>query len=84
VDFTDAAKNPMTESAAKALVLSQALTVGVPSAALFAAAAAWYRRFLNRANPNRPRQRPGGSSGRRPDGKVAKKNTQRPMLARRR
>jgi hypothetical protein len=83
-DFKDAAQNPMTEAAAKQLVLTQALTVGVPSAALFAAAAAWYRRFLNRANPNRSRPRPGGPTGRRPDGKVAKKNTQRPMLARRR
>jgi hypothetical protein len=83
-DFKDAAGNPMTQAAAKELVLSQALTVGVPSAALFAAAAAWYRRFLNRANPNRSRPRPGSSSGRRPDGKVAKKQQQRPMLARRR
>lgn len=52
LDFKDAAGNPMAEAAAKELVLNQALTVGVPSAALFAAAAAWYRRFLNRANPN--------------------------------
>lgn len=84
VDFRDAALNPMTEAAAKELVLSQALTVGVPSAALFAAAAAWYRRFLNRANPNRGRPRPGTTTGRRPDGKIAKKNERRPMLARRR
>ncbi|HUQ77784.1 MAG TPA: hypothetical protein VM427_02770 [Patescibacteria group bacterium] len=83
LDFKDAAGNPMAESAAKQLVLNQALTVGVPSAALFAAAAAWYRRFLNRANPNRSRPRPGTTS-RRPDGKVAKKNERRPMLARRR
>jgi drug/metabolite transporter (DMT)-like permease len=84
LDFKDAANNPMTEAAAKELVLNQALTVGVPSAALFAAAAAWYRRFLNRANPNRARQRPGSPTGRRPDGKIAKKKEQRPMLARRR
>jgi len=84
VDFKDAAGNPMAEAAAKELVLSQALTVGVPSAALFAAAAAWYRRFLNRANPNRSRPRPGTTTGRRPDGKIAKKQERRPMLARRR
>jgi hypothetical protein len=49
--------------------------------AFFAAAAAWYRRFLNRANPNRSRP---GQGGRRPDGKVARRPQQRPMLARRR
>jgi hypothetical protein len=32
-------------------------------AALFASAAAWYRRFLNMANPNRGAQRPARSSG---------------------
>ncbi len=83
-DFKDAAGNPMTEAAAKALVVNQALVVGVPSAALFAAAAAWYKRFLNRANPNRGKPRPGRPAGRRPDGRVAKKNQQRPILARRR
>lgn len=83
-DFKDAASNPMTEAAAKELVLGQALTVGVPSAALFAAMAAWYKRFLNRASPNRSRPRPGSTTGRRPDGKIAKKNERRPMLARRR
>ena len=50
--------------------------------AFFAAAAAWYRRFLNRASPNRPR--PNTPTSRRPDGKVARKPQQRPMLARRR
>jgi hypothetical protein len=60
----------------------QALTAGVVYGAFFAAAAAWYRRFLNRASPNRPRQNT--STSRRPDGKVAKKPQQRPMLARRR
>ena len=65
------------------VVLSQALVTGVPSGALFAAAAAWYKRFLNRANPNRG-ARPSGGGSRRPDGKVPKKNQQRPMLARRR
>jgi hypothetical protein len=72
----------MNPDQARALILGQALWVGVPSAAFFAAAAAWYRRFLNRANPNRGR--PTGPTTRRPDGKVAKRNQGRPLLARRR
>ena len=72
----------MNPDQARALILGQALWVGVPSAAFFAAAAAWYRRFLNRANPNRAR--PTGPTTRRPDGKVAKRNEGRPLLARRR
>jgi hypothetical protein len=59
-----------------------ALISGALGGALFAALAAWYRRFLSRANPNR--SRPSAPTGRRPDGKIPKKNTQRPMLARRR
>lgn len=81
-NFKDANNNPMTAAAAKELILSQALLLGVPSAALFAAAAAWYRRFLNRASPARQRRNP--PPGRRPDGRVAKKQERRPMLARRR
>ena len=81
-NFRDSSGAVLTEAAAKELVVNQALTVGVPSAALFAAAAAWYRRFLNRANP--ARQRPTASAARRPDGRQPKKNQQRPMLARRR
>jgi drug/metabolite transporter (DMT)-like permease len=65
-----------------ALIVNQALVVGVPSAALFAAAAAWYKRFLGRANPNRGR--PAQPTGRRPDGKQPKRNEPRPILARRR
>jgi drug/metabolite transporter (DMT)-like permease len=83
-EFRDANNAILGEAAAKQLVINQALTVGVPSAALFAAAAAWYRRFLNRANPNRGRARAQAAGGRRPDGKVPKKNQQRPALARRR
>ena len=74
---------PLTPEVAKALVLNQALFYGVPSAALFASMAAWYRRFLNLANPNR-RRRPPPATGRRPDGRQPRKNQQRPMLARRR
>lgn len=81
-NFTDASGGVLTEAAAKQLVVNQALTVGVPSAALFAAAAAWYKRFLNRANPNRSRA--AASAARRPDGRQPKKNEQRPILARRR
>ncbi|GAC1672883.1 MAG: hypothetical protein NVS9B8_15660 [Candidatus Limnocylindrales bacterium] len=83
--FRDTNGALLTQDAARQLVLSQALLTGVPSGALFAAAAAWYRRFLNRANPNRSRaSRPSGPPGRRSDGKVPKKPQQRPMLARRR
>lgn len=80
--FLDASGNPMTRAAAEALVLNQALLVGVPSSGLFAAAAAWYKRFLNRANPNRGR--PTATTSRRPDGKRPKRNEPRPILARRR
>ena len=79
--FLDSSGQPMTRAAAEALVLNQALVVGVPSSALFAAAAAWYKRFLNRANPNRNRP---AQSSRRPDGKTPKRNEPRPILARRR
>ncbi|HEX2755230.1 MAG TPA: hypothetical protein VHM48_07185 [Candidatus Limnocylindrales bacterium] len=80
--MTDANLAPLSESSAKSILLSEALFTGVPLAALVAAAGAWYRRFLNRANPNRAR--PSNPGGRRPDGKVPKKPQQRPMLARRR
>jgi hypothetical protein len=72
----------LTEAAAKSALLSEAIVTGIPLAAIVAAAGAWYRRFLNRANPNRTR--PSTPSSRRPDGKVPKKPQQRPMLARRR
>jgi hypothetical protein len=80
--FLDSTGASMTRAGAEALVLNQALVVGVPSAGLFAAAAAWYKRFLSRASPNR--QRPPAATSRRPDGKVPKRNEQRPILARRR
>jgi hypothetical protein len=80
--MTDITGQPLTESAAKAALLNEALVTGVPLAALVAAAGAWYRRFLNRANPNRAR--PSTPTSRRPDGKVPKKPQQCPMLARRR
>lgn len=79
---TSAAGEPISEANAKSLLLNEALVTGVPLAAFVAAAGAWYRRFLNRANPNR--NRPTTPTSRRPDGKIPKKNTQRPMLARRR
>ena len=79
--FLDSSGQPMGRAAAEALVLNQALVVGVPSAALFAAAAAWYKRFLGRANPNRGRP---AQTTRRPDGKTPKRNESRPILARRR
>lgn len=73
---------PISVPAMKTLLLNEALVTGVPLAAIVASAGAWYRRFLNRANPNR--RRPTTPTSRRPDGKVPKKPAQRPMLARRR
>ena len=82
--FTDPATGQtLSRDAAAALILNQALFIGVPSGAFFAAAAAWYRRFLNRASPNR-RAKQAAASGRRPDGKIPRKNQGRPALARRR
>jgi hypothetical protein len=43
--------------------------------AFFAAAAAWYRRFLNLTNPNRSRQ--AGAKGQRPDGKTRSSGAQK-------
>jgi hypothetical protein len=75
-------KVPLTHDQAARVLLEGAIYLGIPASALFAAAAAWYRRFLNRANPNRA-ARPTTTS-RRPDGKIPKRNEQRPILARRR
>ena len=80
--FVDANGQIVSVETYKTLLLNAALFTGLPLAILVASAGAWYRRFLNRANPNRPRQ--AAATSRRPDGKVPKKNTQRPMLARRR
>jgi hypothetical protein len=63
-------------------LMFEALTSGTIFSALFASAAAWYRRFLQRASPNRAR--PTTPTSRRPDGKIPRKQAQRPMLARRR
>ncbi len=63
-------------------VILGVLVQGALYGALFAAAAAWYRRFLASANPNRA-ARPSGP-GTRSDGRVAKRNQGRPLLARRR
>jgi hypothetical protein len=79
---TDASGAPLSEASAKSLLLNEALVTGVPLAAIVASAGAWYRRFLNRANPNR--NRPSTPTSRRPDGKIPRKQAQRPMLARRR
>ena len=63
-------------------LMFDALTGGMIYSGLFASAAAWYRRFLQRASPNRAR--PSTPTSRRPDGKIPRKQAQRPMLARRR
>jgi hypothetical protein len=82
VGAKDANGAPIDPNVIAAQVLNQALTIGVLSGAFFAAAAAWYRRFLRTANPNR--SQPSQSSGKRPDGKVPKPKQGRPLLARRR
>jgi hypothetical protein len=79
--FLDANGQPLTRATAETLILTQALFPGVPLSGFFAAAAAWYKRFLGRANPNRSRP---AQPGRRPDGKQPKRNEPRPILARRR
>ncbi len=48
-------------------IITQSLIMAVPLGALFAAAAAWYRRFLQLSNPNRGRKaeaKKGGKDGR--------------------
>jgi hypothetical protein len=62
-------------------ILLDAIVTGVPYSGLFAAAAAWYRRFLRAAGPRGQARPPGGK---RPDGRLAKRNDGRPLLARRR
>jgi hypothetical protein len=73
---------PLLVATQPADVILNLFITAMTAGALFAAAAAWYRRFLQRANPNRAR--PTTPTSRRPDGKVPKKPQQRPMLARRR
>ena len=64
-----------------ATVLAQSLLVGTVGGAIFAAAAAWYKRFLALANPNRG----GRSGGARPSDKQRRRGSEtRPILARRR
>lgn len=84
--FVDPVTNqPLPRDQAARVIIEGAIYLGIPASALFAAAAAWYRRFLNRANPNRAARggRP-ASTGGRPDGKIPKRNEPRPILARRR
>jgi hypothetical protein len=64
-------------------LIGAVLVQGLIYGSFFGAAAAWYRRFLMRSNPNRARPAQATSSH-RPDGKIARKPQQRPMLARRR
>lgn len=65
-------------------LIGAVLVQGAVYGSFFGAAAAWYRRFLNRANPNRMGARPESTTSHRPDGKIPRKPQQRPMLARRR
>lgn len=74
---------PLFADVSPSLLLA-VLVQGAVYGSFFAAAAAWYRRFLNRANPNRAASRPQQTTSHRPDGKIPRKQQQRPMLARRR
>ena len=66
-------------------LIAAVLVQGAVYGSFFGAAAAWYRRFLNRANPNRMgASRSESTTSHRPDGKIPRKPQQRPMLARRR
>ena len=73
VQPTGAAVTPVT-------VLAESLFVSTIGGAAFASAAAWYKRFLASASPNRNRPRPGP----RPGGQRRKSPDSRPLLARRR
>ncbi len=57
----------LTGGQSSTVFIAQAAVLAPVGAALFAAAAAWYRRFLNLANPNRgnPRPQQGRSSGKK-------------------
>jgi hypothetical protein len=50
-------------------IVVSAIALSPVGAALFASAAAWYRRFLNMANPNRGARRPARSAG-KPKGRA--------------
>jgi hypothetical protein len=77
---------PILDATAPAGLLGVALVQSALYSAVygsfFAAAAAWYRRFLKRASPSQAR--PASTTSRRPDGKIPRKQEPRPMLARRR
>jgi hypothetical protein len=55
----------------------QAAALAPMGAALFAAAAAWYRRFLDMANPNRGKPKPKPQQGRSSSGKKAASSSSR-------
>jgi hypothetical protein len=46
----------VTDDRTREAVLTQALLISPAGGALFASASAWYKRFLNLANPNRGRR----------------------------
>jgi hypothetical protein len=57
--------------------VANAAAVAPLGSALFASAAAWYRRFLNLANPNRGQRPPARGSGRRNDRPVRSRTSPR-------
>jgi hypothetical protein len=51
--------SPGLDASLRQQLLVQALVISPASGALYAAAAAWYKRFLELANPNRRKQQTG-------------------------
>jgi hypothetical protein len=75
-----ASVQPTGAAVTPATVLAESLFVSTIGGAAFASAAAWYKRFLASASPNRSGPRPGS----RPGGQRRKGPDSRPLLARRR
>ena len=79
--FQTALAVPNSATITPAGVLAQSIVVATIGGAIFAAAAAWYKRFLALANPNRG----GRGGGARPTDKQRRRGSEsRPVLARRR
>ena len=73
--FSAVAASSSVQGVARDAIIS-AFALSPVMGAFFAAAAAWYRRFLNLTNPNRRRQAQNAKSG-RPDGKSRSAGTQK-------
>ena len=74
--FSAVVATSQVQSLAQDAIISAFLLSPVMGA-FFAAAAAWYRRFLNLTNPNRGRQAQQAARAQRPDGKTRSANAQK-------